>query len=330
MKKVFPPKLKKGDKVAVVAPSVSLSYFSKSRVARSVKILESLGLSLEWGQHAREMDSGDSSSSIDYRIADLHAAFLDPQIKGIIAVDGGYNCNQLLEYIDWDIIVENPKMFCGYSDITALQNAFFAKTGLVSYSGPCFITWSSAVYKEEVLLRYTLDHFRSAVFAKSGNDLVLESSQLWRDDCSSGLRPHKDWWIINEGRAGGTIIGGNLSTVGLLQGTPFFPSLKNSIVFLEDDYESHADIFDRDLESLFQVKESKYVRGLVIGRFEKASKMTKERLVRIIRSKKQLEQIPVIANVDFGHTVPLFTFPIGGEASFTARGAFLKSINISV
>ena len=100
----------------------------------------------------------------------------------------------------------------------------------------------------------------------------------------------------------------------MLQGTEYFPSLTDSILFIEDDEESSPVHFDRDLQSLIHLPNFKEVEGIVIGRFQNASKISDEILVKIIKTKKELDSIPVLANVDFGHTSPIITFPIGGEA----------------
>ncbi|MCX6796320.1 MAG: LD-carboxypeptidase, partial [Candidatus Falkowbacteria bacterium] len=122
-----------------------------------------------------------------------------------------------------------------------------------------------------------------------------------------------------EGKASGTILGANLCTFNLLQGTEYFPSLKDSILFIEDDDTSLPYLFDRDLQSFIHLSDFKNVKGVVIGRFQKASKMTNEILTKIIKTKKELDNLPVVADFDFGHTNPLITFPIGGEASLEAK-----------
>ena len=129
---------------------------------------------------------------------------------------------------------------------------------------------------------------------------------------------------INDGEASGTLLGANLGTLNLLQGTEYFPNLENSIFFLEDDYESQPHTFDRDLQSLLHLPDFKKAQGMVIGRFQKASNMTNELLWKIIKSKKELDNLPVVANVDFGHTDPKITFPVGGEAHVVVRGGATK------
>lgn len=120
---------------------------------------------------------------------------------------------------------------------------------------------------------------------------------------------------VAPGTATGRIIGGNLCTLNLLQGTPYMPSLRGSLLMLEDDPLSHPVTFARDPTSLLQVPDAAGIRGLAIGRFQRRSGMTRSLLEQIIASQPRLAGLPVQANVDFGHTQPQYTIPIGGRAS---------------
>jgi muramoyltetrapeptide carboxypeptidase len=150
------------------------------------------------------------------------------------------------------------------------------------------------------------------------------ASAQWSDDAwyqdqdHRTLVPNDGYVVLNEGRAEGTILGGNLCTFNLLQGTEYAPELADSILFVEDDAESHPATFDRDLQSLLHQPGFERVRGMLIGRFQKASGMTPELLRTIVQSKRELRSIPVIAGVDFGHTDPKITFPIGGTGRLIA------------
>lgn len=321
-KKIYPAKLIAGDEVRIIAPSCSLALISNEIREIANKRFAELGLKLSFGKHVEEKDDF-VSSSIQSRIEDLHDAFRDKNVKAVITVIGGFNSNQLLRYIDWDLIQNNPKVFCGYSDITALNNAIFAKTGLVSYSGPFYSTFGQELY-----LDYTLEYFKKCIF--SDTPFEIKPSEKWSDDCwykdqkDRNLIKNDGFLIINEGETSGTIIGANLCTLNLLQGTEYFPSLIDSILFIEDDEESSANNFDRDLQSLIHLPDFKNVRGIVIGRFQKASKIPNKILIKIIKTKKELDNLPVIANVDFGHTDPKITFPIGGEINLVAKENKIK------
>lgn len=272
---------------------------------------DELGLKLTFGKHVEEIDDF-ASSSIESRIEDLHDAFLDSNVKGVLSVIGGFNSNQLLPEIDWSIIKSNPKVFCGFSDITALNNSILAKTGLVTYSGVHYSTFGMEEYFE-----YSYEYFKKCLFQDTA--IMVEPNSVWTDD-EWYLNQHtrtpmanQGWLNINSGSADGRIVGGNLCTLNLLQGTEFMPELEGSILFIEDDEETNPVNFDCDLVSLIQQPGFSGVRGIVIGRFKLESKVSNDLLTQIIKSKKELKHIPVVANVDFGHTNPIITYPIGGS-----------------
>ncbi len=310
MNKIYPDKLKLGDEVRVIAPAMSYSIFSEELKSIANKRFEDLGLKLSFGKHINEKNDF-TSSSIESRIEDLHDAFRDKNVKAIFTAIGGANSNQLLKYTDWELIKNNPKIFCGFSDITALNNSIFAKTGLVTYSGPHYSTFGQKLHFD-----YTLDYLKKCVM--SNDQIEIKPSESWSDDSwykdqdKRNLIKNNGWLVINEGKATGIILGGNLCTFNLLHGTEYMPDLNNSILFLEDDYLSNPETFDRDLQSLIHLPDFNKVKGIVIGRLQNKSEVTNRLLTQIIKTKKELKNIPVIANVDFGHTDPKITLPIGG------------------
>lgn len=314
---MIPGKLKPGDEVRVVSPSLSLSIISKECRDIAVGRLESMGLKVTFGAHAEETDEF-GSSSIQSRVGDLHDAFRDPNVRAVLATIGGWNANQLLNHIDFGLIKANSKVFCGFSDITALSNAIFAKTGLVTYSGPHFSSFGMSKGFD-----YTLEQFKRCVL-RPGRFRIAPSEQ-WSDDRWYKDQETRDfvkndgYLVINEGSAKGRLLGGNLCTFNLLHGTQFMPKLKNSILLVEDDDASSAALFDRDLQSLIHQKGFDGVKGIIIGRFQKASNVSDDTLIKIIKSKKELDGLPVIANVNCSHTTPIATFPIGGTAKMEAN-----------
>lgn len=319
MAPILPSKLKSGDEVRVIAPSRSMGIISASNKAFAIKALENLGLKVTFGKHVDECDLM-LSSSVQSRITDLHQAFTDPNVKAILTVIGGYNSNQLLDLIDYDLIRRNPKIFCGFSDITALGNAIYHKAGLVTYSGVHFSSFGM-----EKGFEYSLEHFKRIFFGS--DEIPLTPSKEWSDDAwyleqdKRTFHHNSGYEVINPGQAKGTIIGGNLGTLHLLQGTPYMPSLEAAILFLEAVFgSSGTDVyrFDRILQSLLSTLDFKKVQAIVIGRFENSFGMTKEKLHHILSTKSVLKNIPIIANADFGHTTPIFTFPIGGTCRLKA------------
>jgi len=314
---IFPEKLKKGDEVRIIAPARSISILSKEIRKIADSRFTELGLKLSFGKHIEETDQF-NSSTIESRIEDLHEAFADQNIKAVITVIGGFNSNQLLKYIDWELVRKNPKILLGFSDITVLNDTFFAKCGLVTYSGPHYATFG-----QKKNFDYTMEYFRKCLMDDRPFEIV--ASDYWSDDPwyldqeKRELIKNPGYLVINKGEAEGVILGGNLCTLNLLQGTEYFPDLRDSVLFIEDDYESQPYHFDRDLQSLIHLPDFKKVKGLIIGRFQKKSHMTEDLLREIIKSKKELKVIPVVANADFGHSDPKITFPVGGKVSLSAK-----------
>lgn len=321
---IVPPKLAKGDLLRVIAPASSRAMVTEHDHSALIESrFADLGLSLSYGRHVDERDMFDSSS-VASRVADLHEAFTDPEVKGILTVIGGFNSNELLPYLDWDLIAANPKILCGYSDITALQNAIFARTGLVTYSGP---HWSSFGMRDHFDL--TQRWFVDALV--DGYRMELAPSPEWTDDAwfldqdNRSPLPGEGWWPLQQGSAAGRIIGGNLCTLNLLQGTAQMPPLAGSVLMLEDDSATDPMTFARDLTSLLQQPGAEGIQGLVLGRFQASSGVTVEYLQEIA-AQPALAGLPVLANVDFGHTQPQLTLPIGGRAELTvdATGGSLQ------
>ncbi|TCZ79895.1 LD-carboxypeptidase [Paenibacillus albiflavus] len=316
------PKLQAGDEIRVISPSRSMSITAPYQRVLAQERLEALGFKVTFGKHVLETDDF-ASSSIASRIEDLHDAFLDPNVKGILTTIGGFNCNQLLNYIDYDMIANNPKRLCGYSDITALNNAILAKTGLISYSGPHFSTLGMLHGNE-----YTIEYFEKLMMQEGELNIAPPShwsdDQWYRDQENRIFVPNEGPYVINEGEASGTIIGGNQCTFNLLHGTAYMPSLAGTILFVEDDSIVSPVDFDRDLQSILHQPGFDQVKGLVIGRFQRDSEMTRSLLTQIIHSKRELAGIPVVADVEFGHTTPRITIPIGGQASIKAFDGQVK------
>lgn len=308
---IIPSKLKTGSHIRVIAPSRSFKIISEECREIAKNRFTQMGIRVSYSQNADEFDEF-ASSSISSRLDDLHNAFGDESVEAIFTAIGGFNSMELLPYIDYDLIRKNPKIICGFSDITALCNAIYAQTGLVTYSGPHFSSFGMSKG-----LDYTMKYCIKCLF--QNDPFEIEPANEWSDDAwfldqeNRNFINNDGYWLINQGKTSGTLIGGNLGLLDELKGTPYFPNINNSILFLEHCAEHDVWTFNRNLTALLQNPDFVKVKGVVLGRFEPENKMTKELLTKIIKSKKELDNITVIANVDFGHTTPIITFPIGGE-----------------
>jgi muramoyltetrapeptide carboxypeptidase len=319
---VIPDKLGAGDEVRVVSPAVSLGFIAQDQRELAAERWGRLGLRITFSTNAEILDRFDSSP-VEARVSDLHEAFADPAVKGILTTLGGYNSNQLLDRLDYGLIRANPKAFCGFSDITALATAIHARIGLVTYSGPHFSTFGMRRG-----LEYTMNYFERCLMREG--PYSVEPADHWSDDAwyedqeNRTFVPNPGLEVLNEGEARGRLLGGNLGTLALLFGTGYMPDLEGSMLLLEDDEEIKPEHFDRTLQSLIQQPGFGGVRGMVFGRFQRASGMDPEVLAQIIAAKRELDGTPIVANASFGHTTPAFTFPIGGTGALRAYAGDLE------
>jgi muramoyltetrapeptide carboxypeptidase LdcA involved in peptidoglycan recycling len=322
---IKPKKIKKGDHIRVIAPVRSLKLLSETNIKEASDRLRKFGFELSFGKHVNEIDEF-NSSSIASRLEDLHDAFKDKKVDAILTVIGGYNSNQLLQHIDYELIAKNPKIICGFSDVTALANAITAKTGMITYIGPHFSSWAMKYGFE-----YSIESFVKCCMEESAYDFI--PSKEWSDDPwyldqeKREFISNEGYWVLNTGHAFGRIVGSHVRCLNALQGTQFWPGLNDSILILEEDAEINPQLFDRQLQSLIHQSDFKGVKGIIIGRFQKETKMTREILEKIISTKSELQNLPVIANADFGHTTPLATLPIGGSIEILAMA---DNINIRI
>jgi len=315
-----PEKLKKGDEVRVVATSRSLKLIGAETREIAEKRFAELGLKLTFGKHTME-ENADMfiSDSIENRASDVMEAFADKNVKAIFTVIGGFNSNQLLKYLDYDIIAKNPKIFCGFSDVTAIANAIHEKGNMVVYYGPHYSSLGMLKGCE-----YTLKNMVKMLM--EDGEVDCKASKEWSDDLwfldqqNRTMIENEGYWLIHNGKAKGVIEGGNMCTYILLNGTEYRHKFtEDTILFLEDDEMSSAVEFDRMLQAVMHQPDFHHVKGIVIGRFQKASKVTREQLEYVINTKKELLNIPVLANVDFGHTTPILTIPFGGLAELNGK-----------
>lgn len=306
-------RLKKGDHIRVVSPSSSIERIGgfEANLAAKEK-LEDLGFKLSFSEHYFENDMFDSSP-IASRVADLEAAFVDESVDAILTTIGGFNSNELLPYLDFDLIARHPKIFCGYSDTTALLNAIYAKTGMETYMGPAYSS-----FKMDLGQQYQTEAWLKAVTQDS---YELTPSSEWSSDAwylpdAPRTFYPTEWKVYNPGQASGIAIGGNISTLNLLTGTEFAPRSDKYILFLEEAEDDDYLIIARHLTALLQAYPNP--QAVVFGRFPKETKMTEEILLAILDKHPILKTIPVLYDLDFAHTQPLFTIRIGGHVELDA------------
>lgn len=310
---MIPDKLKPGDEVRVIAPARSASDIDEGVLERAKSALESLGLKVTFSKNAFSRSQRGCPTD-DEKVEDLHVAFMDENVKCVLAAIGGFNSNQMLGKIDWQIIKDNPKIFGGFSDITVLNHAILAKTGMVTYAMPNFYCFGLPPETD-----YSLEYFRRCLFAGQPAEFVVQQSETfydfpWNYDETSPRQALKNNGprVVQGGSAEGVMIGGNLCSLNLLNGTEYFPKIE------DDSYDSIPETLERHVQALMQQSFFRQVKAILVGRFQGESRATDDMISDIILSKNIDSKIPVVVNLDFGHTDPKFTYPVGGKCRIVA------------
>jgi muramoyltetrapeptide carboxypeptidase len=299
-----PRALKPGDTVGLIAPS---SYiFDLWRIEEVAPRLAALGLKTKLGANVRAR-RGYLAGTEAQRLDDLHAMFADPGIAAVFCLGGGYGTERLLDRIDYDLVRRNPKIFLGYSDITALHLAFGKLARLVTFHGPVAMS---------ALPAWTLEGFRKALFAPEPIGLVGNPPE------ADPLAPEFPRHTVSPGRARGQTVGGNLTLVATTMGTPYEIDTKGKILILEDTGEAPYRI-DRMLVQLALGGKFADAAGVVWGTCTDCSPSNSSFEINLSLS-ELLEDIlggagrPVMAGLVFGHTREKATIPLGVEAELDA------------
>ena len=314
---IKPKHLKIGDKVGIVSPSSTIKNFPR-RLERGIKVLENLGLEVILGKNVKN-SQGHNAGTPEERAEDINNFFKDKEIKAIICSSGGWNSNAVLPLLDYDLIKRNPKIFCGFSDITAINLAIYKKTGLVTFNGPTLLP-TFGEYGGP--FDYTIDWFKKILF---------ENNKIGRLDFPKKYTEEVLWWEIEDNRkrrtklttppqfltngvCEGELIGGNLITLCILGGTEFMPNFEDSILFLEEEGESTSSV-ERRFFYLEQLGIFRKVKGILFGRPCCFTTDSNERTLHdILKEFGKKYNIHVVVDLDFGHTDPILTIPIGIKA----------------
>lgn len=294
-------KLNEGDKVAVIAPASAVS--SPDDIFKAKEILEYLKLKPIFGKNLLK-GSGYKTRSVEERLEDLHWAFKNKEIKAVFCIRGGYGSSSLLDKIDFKIIKDNPKIFCGYSDITALHLAINKKTNLITFHGPVMLSSFDSI---------TLNSFKEVLF---------ENKQMtYSNPNNREIRNNFQTYTINNGVAEGELIGGNLSLLCSLIGTDYQPNLNDKILFIEDVGEEPYRIH-RMLVQLEQSGMLKSINGLVIGKCNDCNKNSSSTWdmseIEVYYDILSTYKFPCFYGLLIGHTSSQYTLPLGIKVRINA------------
>lgn len=310
---MIPKKLKKGDHLRVIAPSESFfPKFTEELENRAVKKLEEMGLKVSFGKYVRELNEFDSAS-VEHRLEDLHDAFKDPSVQAVISANGGASVNQLLKDIDYDLIKNNPKILCGLSDLTELALAVYHQAGLVTYYGPHFSMLGAAE-----IIDPSYKNMEQIFFSE--DPVTLKPAEFYNDSAWDKEKILNDgFWTINEGEAEAECLGGNLLTINFSLGSRFMPPIEDKILFIEENSVIDYKGVQKEIQELLNHPSGESIKGIIIGRFQKETQMNRDLLTKMIKSKKEWRDIPVVGNVDCSHTAPMMSMPIGGKMKLSAK-----------
>ena len=306
-KTIKPKRLKLGDTVGVIAPS---SPLSDEQFEKSIKSLTDLGFKLKLGKYVREK-LGYLAGTDAQRAEDLHWAFSDKTVDAVWCFRGGYGGTRILPMIDFKIIKNNPKIFIGYSDITAFHTAFYLKTGLVTFHGPVGTSEYDNFTKQNVL-----------------NILMNPTPQYKLENSAENLKNPSNLFkteVITAGSCQGKLIGGNLSLLSAMAGTPYGlkdKDLKGKILFMEDIEERPYRV-DRMLTQMLQSVDLRQCAGIALGIFEGCNPKKDENsltLMECLKDRLANLGIPVGYGLSFGHINQQYTLPVGIEAAFSTEG----------
>lgn len=309
MKIIKAPRLRKGDLISVVSPASA--PLDPSLVHNGARYFESLGYRVTISKNVFNVN-GYLAGTDEERADDLNQAFADKNVKAIICSRGGYGTPRILDKIDYGLIRRNPKIFVGYSDITALQLAIFRLTGLVTFSGPMIAVEFGTEPTGKI------DSFTQEQFFK-----IVTNNKT-----TGHIKKHKDYRLTFKGKrkVKGRLLGGNLSLIDSILGTKYQPDFSNAVFLLEEVAEEPYSI-DRMLTQLRLAGILRSVSGFALGQFTNCSPEEPDKPHRSLEEIISRDLLgggkPSVSNIPYGHVSSKVTLPIGGLVSIDpVRRAF--------
>jgi muramoyltetrapeptide carboxypeptidase len=293
----IPPRLLPGATIGIVAPASPPS--DPSKLERGIAYIESLGYTVLRGA-SLDARLGYLSGDDALRAWDINAMFGNEQIAAIFCSRGGYGATRILDKLDYTLIARHPKIFVGFSDITALHMALLRRARLLSFAGPMV-----AAEMEQPMDDSTATAFWPLIASQSAGGRI-------RPSMLAASRP------IRPGRAEGALVGGNLAVLMSLMGTPYEPRWDGTILFLEDVGENVYKI-DRMLSQLRNARVLSRIAGVLLGQFSSIPEDAPNRdLEDVLREYLLPLRIPILADIPFGHIVPKLTLPMGARVRLDA------------
>lgn len=308
---IRPRRLAPGDTVGIVAPASATFQSLDITIVR--ESLAALGLKVKVGAHVLARHGYLAGSDKD-RAADINECFRDSSISGVFAIRGGWGSSRVLPYLDYDAIGRNPRVLIGYSDITALHLAIHAKTGLVTFHGPNGLgRWDA----------WSLEYFKRVLFEAEA--VLMENPSKLSDRNALTPTEHRTQ-TITPGTARGRLLGGNLTVLTAILGSPYVPSFDGAILFLEDVGEDLYRV-DRMFTQLKLAGVLDGVRGLVFGTCAECGPgegFASLTLEEILADHVKPLGVPAWFGAMIGHQMPQWTVPVGADAEIDATKTTIR------
>lgn len=308
-KLIRPKRLKEGDTIGLVAPGFAVS---KEKMARMTQFLENAGFKVH--QTGRIGQHGYFSNTDQERANDINEMFSNTEVDAILCARGGYGCTRILELLDYHAIKENPKIILGFSDVTALLQAIHRKTGLIGFHGPVGTTIEND-YAQQCISALLMESHSEILI----NPVALEGTKYEQESVYQR-------YTISAGQASGNIVGGSLTLICALIGTPYEIDFTNTIVCIEDVQEKPYRV-DRMLTQLSQTKSFKKASGIIFGvcaGCDAEKSETDFTLEEVIINRIAPLKIPSMYGFSFGHVPDNCTLPIGARAYMDTETFNLK------
>jgi len=311
---IFPPRLASGDTIGIAAPA---SPPDKPEIIDEViNRFGGLGFKIKPGKYLRKRE-GYLAGSDEDRAADINAFFADPEVKGIFALRGGYGSCRILPLLDYAAIRANPKALVGYSDITAMHLAILVKSGLVTFHGS---NASSAFTPGNIVACRRMLMVDAAVPGGGAVDPALSILFSRSDPRGGNIK------TVVPGRAKGQLLGGNMTCLLRLIGTPYAPDFKGVILFLEDTGEKAYRV-DGMFTHLRLAGILSQISGLVLGQFDHADSAEQDRIAACLEREAKRIGVPCVSGAPIGHFPEQIIVPQGAQAELDAGEGTLK-INV--
>lgn len=313
---VKPKKLKKGDTIGLITPGSSIS---EEGVEKGITNMEQLGLKVKLGKHVDKVN-GSTAGTDEQRLEDLHRMFEDENVDAIWCLRGGYGCTRLLPYINYDLIKSNPKVFIGYSDITALLQAFFQKTGLITFHAPTAASTFTKYVEQEIKKVLFKGKATWKIKSAKANLKKAEEEEAFQLE------------VLQSGKVSGQLAGGNLSLLSAMAGTDFALDATDKLLFLEDVGEKPYRV-DRMLTQLRQSANLDQAKGIVSGIWSDCEASPNARsltLMETLQDRLLDLNIPILHGVSFGHIENQCVLPVGVEAELDTEKQILTLLESAV